>query len=171
MITVRRTTGVAVLLAVVGAFAGCRQEIEVEPRTAPVVVQEDPAEGATTYRIQGLGLTFALPESFEVQDDAYYLFSSLSRSPRSFVSIMGEEPEVIEWPVRPGETLADVTIDGVSTVVAKNSPVERLPPGIVAYELRVANAGRSFSLIMSAHEDDIDALWDPFLASVHLEAA
>ena len=125
-------------------------------------------EGGRLVEVDSLGLSFTVADSYDDVDDPTFTYLARSSSPRSILSIDTETPSVIGHPARPGETLTDVTINGRSAVIATNSPVPDLPPGVQANELLVANGSTSFSLIMSAGGADLPGLWQPLIDSVQL---
>lgn len=121
---------------------------------------------ATQFAVEAIGLTFVLPISFEEAAEPELLFLAHSMTPRAVVSIDEDVPKVINHPARPGETLTEIDLNGVSAVVVTDAAIEGLPAGISANELLVSNGQWSFTVIMSGVSEALPELWDVFLRSV-----
>jgi hypothetical protein len=123
---------------------------------------------APDYAVDALGLTFQLPSSFGSVTDASFAFLARSYAPRAIFSIDHDSPNVVNHQPEGAESLTRSRISGCDAVTILNAVVKGLPPGIVANELGVANRSRSFSVIMSASERDLPALWNKFIRSVRI---
>lgn len=140
------------------------------PASAPV--PEAPSDSPTAARsitIETLGLSFQLPPPFEVIEHEDFLFLARSDEPRGVFSIEPEMPDVIEHEPEGEESVETTEIDGVDAMIVTDAVLEGLPPGVAARELLVANGDRSFSLIMSAAEEELPSLWEEFINSVAIE--
>jgi hypothetical protein len=127
--------------------------------------------GGTPFAVESLGLTFALPETFDSVDDGDLLFLARSTDPPALFSVQGDTPAVVGHAARPGETLTEAEFDGVDAVIVTDANIDRLPPGVSANEFLVANGSQSFSLIMSGATGDLPELWDLFVQSVKVTPA
>ena len=125
----------------------------------------------TPFAVESLGLTFALPETFASVDDGDLLFLARSVDPVALFSIQGDSPAVVGHAARPGESLSEAQLDGVDAVIVTDANISRLPPGLSANELLVANGSQSFSLIMSGATGDLPELWGRFVQSVKVTPA
>ncbi len=145
-----------------------RVTIEASPTTStvspPVSTSEEPADGAFT--VDSLGLSFALPESFEAVDDATYLFFAQSMTPPSLITILGAGDDIAGHDARPGETLSDLDLGVDEAVVITDAALDGLPAGLSGNELLVANGTQSFSVIMSGPASVMPDLWAVFVESL-----
>lgn len=178
----------AVAVAAVALIAGCTandDDTEVQPATAAqftaapatrapatsALATSVPAIGETQFAVEPLGLSFRLPESFVVADDANLVFFARSLSPRSLFSIAEDSPDVSDHVAEPGESLSEVDLGSVTAVVVADAVLEGMPEGISSNELLVSNGDQSFSAIMSAPPSDLSELWDVFVDSVTVAPA
>ncbi|MDO9175894.1 MAG: hypothetical protein Q7V62_13895, partial [Actinomycetota bacterium] len=115
--------------------------------------------------VDSLGLSFALPESFEAVDDATYLFFAQSMTPPSLITILGAGDDIADH-ARPGETLSDLDLGVDEAVVITDAALDGLPAGFSANELLVANGSQSFSVIMSGPASVMPDLWAVFVESL-----
>jgi hypothetical protein len=152
-----------VCLSIVATLAGCTSSgtaLDATPST-------DAPSGAIT--IEALGVSLELPDSFHVVDDPDLELLARSGSPRAILSIAHDSGDVTSHEPEPGESLEPLSLDGVDAVVVTNAVLDGLPVGVAANELLVSNGERSFSMIMSAEAEHLDALWADLMASVAVE--
>lgn len=123
-------------------------------------------EGTVAFEVEALGLRFLLADSYSDFEDPSLLFLARSNNPPSVFTIAGDDPSVVNYPGRPGETVIEAELDGLTAVVIFDAALEGLPDGLSANELLVANGDRSFTVIMSAPTDELGNLWDIFMLSV-----
>jgi hypothetical protein len=140
----------------------------------PEIPRADPRPGHSigpdgTITVDGLGLSFELPPSFDVAEEPDFVFLARSFSPPSVFSIDVDAPSVVEHEPEGGESVAPARIPGVDAVVVTDAALEGLQPGLEARELLVSNGDRSFTVIMSAPESEIASLWKVFISSVAVE--
>lgn len=168
----RATSAIALVLAfVVWLGAGCRNGDSSPSSGSPrTTATSDPYATPVPVTIESLGLSFTLPPYFQVvEGHPDFLFLARRPFPRAIFSIEPDSPRVIEHEPRPGETVEPTNIDGVDAVIITGAFLERLPSGVAANELLVANGDRSFTAILSAPEPELAALWEVFISSVRVQ--
>lgn len=164
----RRRAQPALLSAVIllATGAACRNPI---PDVGPRFSEPTTIDGA--IHIESLGLSFRLPESFELAEEPDLVFLARSMEPPAIFSIDLDDPSVVEHEPAPEETVVRAQIEGVEAVIVENAALEGLGPGLEARELLVANGDRSFTVILSAPVRELPALWDEFIGSVEIDSA
>lgn len=159
---------IPLLIVAVWLAAGCT--VPDGPASAPTSrPSSESSRDARSITVESLGLSFQLPAPFEVIEHEDFTFLARSDEPRGVFSIEPDEPDVIEHEPEGEESVATTEIDGVDAVIVSDAVLEGLPPDIAARELLVANGDRSFSLIMSAEENELPPLWEEFITSVKIE--
>jgi hypothetical protein len=119
--------------------------------------------------VESLGLSFDLPRSFVEAEDPEVLFFAVSRDPQAIFSIAGAAPNVVDYEAAGTESVTAIELTGgVAAVVVIGKSLEGMPPGVISNELLVSN-GSSFSVITSAVERDLDAMWSEFGSSVSVQ--
>lgn len=151
-------------LLVLSLAAGCTDTSTRAGGTSP-----SPSATPRSITVEPLGLSFRLPPSFGVVDDTEHLFLARSAYPPGVLSIEADRPDVIKQQAEGGESLRRVNIGSLDAVIVSDAVLEGLPPGVEARELLVAKGDRSFSLIMSAVEGELQPLWVQFFGSVTIQ--
>lgn len=118
--------------------------------------------------VESIGLRLVLPESFEVADEPTLLLLARSDSPPAVLSIAAEAESVLDHEPEGDEIVTVESIDGVDVTVIRNAVLPGLPEGIAANELLVANGDRSFSLVFSTVEAELEPLWDEIFGSLEI---
>jgi hypothetical protein len=136
------------------------------PDDTPDESPDDSPNDSRTFTVASLDLSFQLPPSFVLAEDPELEFLARSLDPRSVLSIARDGPSVIDHGSEPGERLSVLEGLGDEAVIVENAVLSGLPAGLAANELFVANGDRSFSLILSATEADLDAIWEQLLDSI-----
>jgi hypothetical protein len=130
-----------------------------------------PSLPAGSFQVASLGLRFTLPTTLLAVQDPSFVFLARSTAPPAVFSIDGDSPAVTTHSPRQGETLTSIDLGGLGNVVVSNAAVAGLPAGIASNELLVSNGGHSFSVILSAADADLPAMWQTFIGSVHVDPA
>lgn len=170
--TGRRLFIASLSLALIVTTAGCvgtgalNQPVRVEDEGSSEPCNVDVADDTVT--IDCLALSFEMPRFFQQVEESDLLFLAMGGSTPAVLSIDRDSPDVVEHRAEDGESLTQLTIDGVEAVVVTDAVIEGLEPGKAARELLVANGDRSFSLIMSAPEQDLPSIWDPLMSSLEI---
>jgi hypothetical protein len=162
--------GLLASIAIVGC-GGTTSAVTVattSPATTHPASATTPATAAGGFTVQPLGLTFDLPSTFHVVKDDSFAFLARSSDPPAVFSIDHDTSDVTAYSARAGESLSTVQLDGLPNVVVTHAAISGLPVGVVANELLVTNASRSFSVIMSARAADLPAMWQTFVGSLHV---
>lgn len=155
------------LLLVAGASCG-GIPIEEPESLRTEELRCDPASSNGSITIHCFGLSFRLPPSFEKAEDPELVFLARSVSSHAVLSIDRDLPNVTEHKPEGQESIESADIDGVDAVIVTNAFLEGLAPELEARELLIANGDRSFSVIMSAREEDLPSLWEEFMGSVRI---
>jgi hypothetical protein len=103
--------------------------------------------------------------------DNNFAFLARSSDPPAVFSIDYDTPVVTNYSARAGESLSTVQLNGLRDVVVIHAAISDLPVGVVANELLVTNASRSFSVILSARAAVLPAIWQTFVGSVHVASS
>ena len=167
----RASKGCILIALVLGTCVGCTND---DPSASPESARTTtpPTEASTpsnSITIDSLGLSFDLPPNFEEFKDPKLLFLARSADPPSVLSIAPDTPDIVDHEPQGGEILTSTRIDGVEAVIVEGAELEGLPPSVAARELLVANGNRSFTLIFSASETELPALWEGFIESVEID--
>jgi hypothetical protein len=164
------------LLVTVAVLTGCQTSADVRAvRSVAPVGGTTPQNGPDTtdpagqhFEVEQFALEFTLPDSFSEIDPGSLDWAARSMAPQAYFTIAAEDddPDLLLPEPEPGEVVVALSIDGHDAVEITNAHLDGLPEGIAAAELYVANGDRSFSVIMSAPEDSLVALWETFMSSV-----
>src|SRR5262245_37710412 len=125
----RRRIGIAILgVALLSACTDSNSPVK------SVTVQSASVD-AGAFSVDSLGISFDLADSFKelARDD--FEFYAASRYPGALITIQPEEPTIIDYSARTGETVTTLDIDGADAVQVEDAQIQGLPAGIKAWEL------------------------------------
>lgn len=174
----------ALLVAGAVLVSGCSSEIgsgDAESTSASESSAPESTASETTapqtagtdadFRDDDFGISFDLPESFSKEDDPGFLFAARSNQPRAFFTIDAEVGDALTRGPLEGETQSELDFGTGGAILVDNAAVTGLSPGFGAKALVVDNGPRTFGVIMSASEDDLDELWATFIDSLSVTDA